>query len=917
MDAEWVVWLLIHKFQTLILDEEAPITNPKLRNQVQTATHKLHSLAQHLKDARNDEQMARLLCAVFLAEDATDIFLASTLLQRQKPTRLVYLWSQFLFTLEIKKLMAQIQVVGSNNYYSGSIIKIDSAQHQHQHQQRRRQGIISCSDMDEDKDVLGLDDQVKELMGLLVAENGTSQAATEVISVVGEGGSGKTTLARVVFEKIRIKQHFEYRVWVNVSNYEFKARDIAFDMLKQFDQMDAEAEEPLLEQDLVSKLRRLLQGRRYLIVVDDVGTVEVWERLRNVLPNSDNGGRIVVTTRNEDVAACASSSTLHVGRLSDEKSWELFLKKVLIEQTSLSNNSDLIAFKEQILKLCGGLPLSIILMGGLLSMKESNPSEWSRVMENANNLGGDIFALSYQELPSQMKPCFLHMGLFPKAFEVPVRRLFQLWIAEGLVVPSCSEQLGPEDVADVYLEELINRNMIEVARWRCDGVPKSCRMPVALYDVFSAKASDIGLFYIHSKTHYSPGDQPQFAVRRLAAYLGLKNYPSSYHYIGHLRSCISFSTQKHGMPAEEIGKFLSKIILRRGLGLLTVLDLEGVYKPKLPRTLGKLLSLRYLSLRSTALDSLPESVCDLPCLETLDVKHTMITTLPSSIWIAKNLRHLYMDWIHFDDMSIPESSDSKLLAKLQTLWGLSISEHSPVLNTLYKRTCLRKLGLSFSSTRQEPMNNWISQLTNLQSLRLRSVKEIGKRGSIRLSTLAKHQKLLDLYLLGALPRPIDIKQLPPNLKVLTLSMSKLKKDPMRMLGQLPHLNILRLLAESYLGEEMTCYQGGFPELHVLKLWKLVDLKEFTVKAGAMPCLGELEIRACNRLERLEGLGQVTALKELILTNMPSHFAKEVKESIGTDVFIKENEWKPCPLLVSFLICLIPCLNSHNFLSLHH
>lgn len=112
----------------------------------------------------------------------------------------------------------------------------------------------------------------------------------------------------------------------------------------------------------------------------------------------------------------------------------------------------------------------------------------------------------------------------------------------------------------------------------------------------------------------------------------------------------------------------------------------------------------------------------------------------------------------------------------------------------------------------------------------------------------------------------------------------------------------------YLGEEMSCRSGGLPKLHVLKVWKLIELKEWTVEEGAMPCLRELEIRACKRLERLNWLREVTTLKQLILTNMPSHFATDVKESTREDVFIKENEWKPCPLLVSFLLYLCPCFS---------
>ncbi|KAJ6377836.1 hypothetical protein OIU78_028124 [Salix suchowensis] len=816
MDAEWVALLLIQKFQALLLDGEVTIINTNLRNQVQEATSKLNLLHQSIKVSRNEEQTERLLHAFYSTEDAADTFLArALLLQRQKlrgcneaicqPFRgFKDFRIRFLFTVQIKKFMSLIEHDVCNNNIAGSSVQDGTIQNP-RHQGTRR---ASSSYLEVGKDVVGLGDQAKELEEHLICTDENIQAAThELISVAGERGSGKTTLVRIVYEKVRIKKHFKYCIWVNVSNRVVKGRDVVLDMLKQVDEALAEAEESVFEQELVSRLGEVLRKGQ-------------------------------------------------MGRLSNEESWELFLKKVCSAEDALSKNLDLslITFKEKILKLCNGLPLLISLMGGILSMVELSNGEWSRVIEDADNLHGDILALSYKELPSRMKPCFLYMGMFPKGFEVPVRRLFQLWIAERLVTPSSSGELGPGEV-EVFLEELINRNMIEVARWRSHGIPKTCRMPGAIYDVFSPKAAaEIGLFYIHCKSNYSSGDQPSFPVRRLASYLSIKNYPSSDWYIRSLRSYISFSTHRGGMPAGEIGKFLNKMILSRDVGWLTILDLEGVYKPRLPESFQKLLKLKYLGLRSTSLESLPVSVCDLPCLETLDVKHTMITSLPGSIWTAKNLQHLYMDWIRFDDISVQVSSDSEALSKLQTLWGLSISQDSPILDSLFNITSLRK-----------------------------SIRNLGDRGSIKLTALQDHQKLMDLYLLGVLPRPVNIKQLPPNLKILTLSMSQLRKDPMQTLGQLPYLNILRLLADSYMGEELTCYQGGFPQLHVLKLWKLMELRGLTVKEGAMPCVKQVEIRACRRLEKVEGLSKLTTLKELILTDMPSQFANKVKENMGADV----------------------------------
>ncbi|KAJ4841936.1 hypothetical protein Tsubulata_014005 [Turnera subulata] len=822
---------------------------------VQKVADKLQVLHQFIQTTRNEDDIGKLNKAVYFIEDATDRFLART---RQRPSSSInkslrLRWGQFLFGLQVKEFMVQIQTLGLSNSIIGSSSQSSTTT------PSRGRGIICGSHF------VVLDDQVKELVSLLVPEEGSSSfGSTEVISVVGEGGSGRTALVKAVFESVTVKRHFKKCVWVNVCNYGFKAREIVFEMLKQVDEMLAVAKEPVLEQVFVSRVTKTLREDRYLVVVDDLGGPESWKRLSNVFPRSDNGSRVVVITRNADVAACVlSNSRIETCRLNEEQSWVLFLNK------ARNNFPEMNVFKGMILKLCGGLPLVISLMGDLLSIKGADHSEWTRIIDNANNVGGDIFALYYQELPSWMKSCFLYTGLFPKVVEISVRRLLQLWIAEGLVAPICLGELGPEDVANMCLEELINRNMLEVSTWRSDGIPRTCHMPSASYDVFSKRAAEVGLFHIHSRSQYNYADQPAFAVQRLASYLGTKNYPLLDSYIGHLRSFISFDP-KRGMPVGEIGTFLSKLTVRTDFGLLIVLDLEGVYKPRLPNTLGKLLNLRYIGLRSTALNSLPESVYELQNLETLDVKHTMITNLQSSIWMMKKLRHLYMGWIHFDDLQ--QSLDSEPLSQLQTLYGLSISQHSPIL-----------LGLRFSSASQDPISNWIAQLTNLQSLRLRSVKATGERGSIKLNTFSDHQKLVDLYLLGVLPRPIDVKRLPPNLKILTLSMSQLRRDPMRMLGKLSHLNVLRLYANSYLGEEMTCHGGGFPQLHVLKLWELVDLKEWTVEEGAMPCLREVEIRSCKRLNKVEGLRRVTTLKELILSNMPSSFGQEVEANIGTDL----------------------------------
>ncbi|XVE51829.1 hypothetical protein DITRI_Ditri02bG0072300 [Diplodiscus trichospermus] len=899
MDAEVVVYLILQKLQNLLHDEAIAMT-PKVKDQLQRTTHQLNLLRRLMKEGERNQALAvemnsvqwttSLLRALFSMDDAVDTFIVRRAAQGQRQNGLMMMCqkpftsfcSRIVFNKQMKELISKtngllkdkqhldIQDVADGNIPGPS--------------QHRRWGRISGFCLDDESHVVGLEEQVQNLVALVLqgAEQGNQPA---VISIVGEGGSGKTAITRTVYNRVDIKRHFSCCAWVHVTK-DFKVRDVLVDMISQLDEKIAR--EPLLLDEVKWRLPKLLGQGRYLIVVDDVTTPEFWEAIKEVFPSSSHGGVVIITTRETDVAV-PSGSTLLVRPLSDEESWALFLKKLELTEDIL-RNSQLIKFKEQILRSCCGLPLALVLIGGLLSAKELTHSEWSRVIENVNSIE-DILALSYHELPSYLKPCFLYMGLFPKAVEIPIRRLIHLWVAEGFVTSLSDGDMVEEDLAEMYFEELVCRKAIEVVRWRFDGSPKTCHLPSFVHDIFSSKARDIGFFQIHSKSF--PAKKSHLPVQRLAT---CSNIPCSKLDLSHLRSYVSLNTLKGGIPAGDPSTFLDKIMNKKNLGLLRVLDLESVYKPQLPKSVTALLNLRYLVLRSTAISSLPVSIGDLRFLETLDVKHTNITTLPDSFWKLRNLRHLYLNGIYLDSL---EKLSAESLHKLQSLCGLSIGTESLVAETFSKFTCLRKLQLTFYIPTSIKIE-WTSQLNKLQSLRIRSIRESGETASIKFRSFKEQQNLVNLYLFGGLLRPLDSRTLPPNLKSLTLSKTRMVKDPMPVLGKLPNLNILRLFNFSYIGKEMNCASGAFPQLHVLKLWQLDYLSKLVVNEGALIDLRELEIRDCRGLKRLDAFDQLTNLRELILTNMAPDVTDYVR-SINTtcrDVLIKEYHWEPFPPMVS-------------------
>ncbi|CAB4290531.1 unnamed protein product [Prunus armeniaca] len=116
---------------------------------------------------------------------------------------------------------------------------------------------------------------------------------------------------------------------------------------------------------------------------------------------------------------------------------------------------------------CDGLPLAVVVLGGLLSTKRKTAEEWRHVLQNITwhlidqDRVSAILALSYNDLPFHLESCFLHLGLFPEDSSISKIKLIHLWVAEKFL-PQQGEEPA-EGVADNCLNELVDRCMIQVA----------------------------------------------------------------------------------------------------------------------------------------------------------------------------------------------------------------------------------------------------------------------------------------------------------------------------------------------------------------------------------------------------------------------------------------------------------------------
>lgn len=190
---------------------------------------------------------------------------------------------------------------------------------------------------------------------------------------------------------------------------------------------------------------------------------------------------MILTSQNQEVHLHDHNRSLRYEPepLSPDDSWNLFCKRHLVMIIAWIRVSNGVGkYRERDYKEMSGS--SIGNNGHRRDASREEDIQWKRVLKSINNSSSkgqteisEILALSYNDLPSHMKPCFLYFAFFPEDFEVRRKKLIQLWIAEGLIQQKGIDQTL-EDVAADYLDELISQNMVQVAELISDECVKRC-----------------------------------------------------------------------------------------------------------------------------------------------------------------------------------------------------------------------------------------------------------------------------------------------------------------------------------------------------------------------------------------------------------------------------------------------------------
>ncbi|XP_066335782.1 disease resistance protein RGA5-like [Miscanthus floridulus] len=689
--------------------------------------------------------------------------------------------------------------------------------------------------------LVGIDEPREELISRLTKEDGGMMGEQMIISIVGFGGLGKTTLAKAVYDKI--KPQFNCTAFVSVSrdpNIIKIFKDMLYDLdKKEYKDIHNAA---LGQQHLTDLVQEFLKNKRYLIVIDDIWDTKPWEMIRCAVPENDLKCRVLTTTRRIDVAE-------HVGGcymmkpLTHNSSKILFYGRIFGSIGNCPQQFSVVS--EKVLKKCGGVPLAIVTISSLLANKSRNVNEWCDVCDAigtgiGNNPGMDdmrkILLLSYYDLTPQLKTCLLYLSLFPEDYEIVKSRLIFRWIAEGFVQQGHGMK-SLFEIGQSYFNELLNRSLIQPGDIDEEDYvsPLSCRVHDMVFDLICSVSRDESF----ATTVY--GDSKQITsseskVRRLSI---------------HSTSCPKMNTSKLRSLTIKNPAIINSMPPLSCYHLLCVLDLQYCDLNDHPSLdfVGKLFHLRYLSLADTRYaGEVPREIGKLQFLQTFILRGTGIKEVPLSIFELGQL----MCFVVGDSTRLPTSG----LGNLSSLKHLRMNVDSVyIAEELGHLTHLRVLYVVLTKDKE---GRWdesmcrvlvgsLGKLLKIQTLGVEISNDVAVDLEGSVDSLSNLYHLL-IYGTSRLPTWIN----PASFLLLShlhIIVAQVRREDIQVLGM---LQVLRVL-----------------ELHVAGTKQVFE--RFMISADAFPCVTRCEFSGFSMVPSIFPPGAMPRLRRFVFHIRPEDF----------------------------------------------
>uniref|UniRef100_A0ACD5XVW7 Uncharacterized protein n=1 Tax=Avena sativa TaxID=4498 RepID=A0ACD5XVW7_AVESA len=663
------------------------------------------------------------------------------------------------------------------------------------------------------KDLIDIEGPRQDIKRLMIGgDGGVSKKQLKIVSICGVGGLGKTTLAKAMYD--RLQENFDSCAFVSVGRNP-DVKKVFKDILLELDENEGRVDLAILDEaQLIKKLRRLLENRRYFIVIDDVWDLKAWELIECAMVKNNRGSRIIITTRITEVAV----KTGHVYKLkplSHDSSKELFYLRLFggKEKCPYDQPTEM---TNKLLRKCGGVPLAIITIASLLVGK---PLEvWPKVYTSIGFGDGvntdvenmrKILSFSYYDLPWYLRSCLLHLSIYPEDTFIRKDSLIWKWIAEGFV----REEQGVSlfETGEGYFSELVNRNMVQPVEDNKNFVICGCRVHDMVLDMICLLSKELNFVNIvdsNGKYSSSKGD-----TRRLVVQTRVKEEwdPLANTSMLKVRSCYATMCDLGVMPT------LSRFQVLRVVAMENCSFKED--RPYHLEHLRRLPQLRYLSFENTPISEIPGEIGYLKFLQTLDLRGTRIKELPQSIGLLRKLKCLRADGNNVG-ISLPDwignlTSLEELCLRITTTTATATAQDDESsIFQLGKLTELRVLICSFTGDLpQQSKKTFVESICKLRKIQVLRFPGLwwSDLDADTWNSYEPPRHLRELFILSGFIRfPVWIRSSPPlNLSTLHMKVHDLEEQDMAALGRLTEL---RALATMRIPAGMEFPDGSFPKL---------------------------------------------------------------------------------------------------------
>ncbi|XP_078152505.1 putative disease resistance protein RGA3 [Carex rostrata] len=483
--------------------------------------------------------------------------------------------------------------------------------------------------MVDEASIFGRDAEIKEVIDFLLSEK---EKPFSVISIIGKGGLGKTTIAQLVYKEMRVTRCFDLCGWVCVSE-EFDVGRLTKAIIESVTEINYGLSEL---SSLQEKLAQTVKGKTIVLVLDDVWNENqsLWDSLRVPFKEAKLV-RILVTTRNQKVADVMQTTTcFRPTNMPEDSCWQLF-QNYAFHGTSDTMPPHLVNMGKDIMRKCGGLPLAVKSIASLL-MHETDEERWIEILENdlwESYPSNDIFPalqISYAHLPPHLKPCFLLCSMYPKDYLLEKMHLIELWISHGYI-----ESNGKRRITEIgveYYEELKQRSFVDDFS---SGSNDRCKLHDIIHDLARLNSDN---------EHYSVEINQPLDIQK-------ENAPQEarHLYVGGFSEYLNKVLQQNLVGLRTLSINMRKCYEELRVCNLTkfealrVLELNWGYFARIPDSISELKHLAYLDIKSKYLKTLPLSICLLYNLQTLILDCENLELLPESIGSLSNLRRLIIE----------------------------------------------------------------------------------------------------------------------------------------------------------------------------------------------------------------------------------------------------------------------------------